>query len=97
MWGEALLQLLDPQGNEAENDRLKVDAISHFRKAIALEPSNAVGHFWLGQGLVMSRKEGDNEGNKRLVEEACQEFTKTLRLDPRNEDAKKAKERISCK
>jgi hypothetical protein len=45
----------------------------------------------------MSRKEGDNEGNKRLVEEACQEFTKTLRLDPRNEDAKKAKERISCK
>jgi hypothetical protein len=64
---------------------------------VALEPGLAVGHFWLGTGLVLMRVEGDNDGNKRLVEEACAEFGKCLRLDPKNEDARKAKERISCK
>ena len=43
------------------------------------------------------RVEGDNEGNRKLVEEACSEYGKCLRLDPKNEDARKARERISCK
>ena len=64
---------------------------------MALDPGLAVGHFWLGTTLVLMRVEGDNEGNKKLVEEACSEFSKCLRLDPRNEDARKAKERIGCK
>jgi tetratricopeptide (TPR) repeat protein len=97
MWGQALLQLLDPTGDQDENMRKKSEAVVHFRKAVALEQNLAVGHFWLGTGLVLMRVEGDNAGNAKLVEEACSEYTKCLRLDPRNEDARKAKERIGCK
>jgi len=94
--GQALLQTLDPKGLPAENRKKIEDAVKYFRRCIALEPSNGQGHFWLGQGLVMLRVEGDNPGNKKLVEEACSEFRKALRLDPKNEDAKKAMTRISC-
>lgn len=97
MWGEALLQQLDPKGDPADNKRKKEDAIQHFRRAVLLDPSSPQSHFWLGQSLVISRVEGDNEGNKKLQEEACSEFAKVIRLDPRNEDAKKARERIGCK
>jgi tetratricopeptide (TPR) repeat protein len=97
MWGQGVLQQLDPNGAPEENMKKKGDAVAHFRKTVALEPGLAVGHFWLGTGLVLMRVEGDNDGNKRLVEEACAEFGKCLRLDPKNEDARKAKERISCK
>ncbi len=97
MWGQGLLQMLDPKGAEEENSRKKADAVAQFRKTTALDPNLAVGHFWLGTGLVLSRKEGDTPGNKILVEEACAEFGKCLRLEPKNEDARKAKERIGCK
>jgi tetratricopeptide (TPR) repeat protein len=97
MWGQALLQSLDPTGVQEENMKKKAEAVTHFRKTVALEPGLAVGHFWLGTGLVLMRVEGDNEGNRKLVEEACSEYGKCLRLDPKNEDARKARERISCK
>jgi tetratricopeptide (TPR) repeat protein len=95
-WGQALLQTLDPSGDEADNKRKKEEAIKHFRRCIELDPNNAQGHLWLGQSLVLSRVEGDNEGNKKLAEEACNEFRKALKLDPKNQDAKKSMERIGC-
>jgi len=98
MWGQGLLQLLNPQGDDAENTRLKEDAIVHFRRAVATAaPNDAQPHLWLGQGLILARKEGEYDKNKKLVEEACVELTKALRLDPRNDDAKKSMERIGCK
>jgi len=97
MWGQGQLQLLDPNASEEENDRRKQDAALHFRKAIQFDPGSADAHFWLGQSLLLLRKEGDTEGNKKLVEEACAEFSRCLRLDPKNENAKKARERIGCK
>ena len=97
MWGQGMLQLLDPNGAPEENMKKKGDAVTHFRKTVALEPGLAVGHFWLATGLILMRVEGDTDGNKKLVEEACAELGKCLRLDPKNEDARKARERISCK
>ena len=97
MWGQSLLLLLDPKGDAADNKKKKDDAITHFRKSVSLDPGSVQGHLWLGQALIQSRVEGDNEGNAKLQAEACAEFAKVLRLDPRNEDAKKAKERIGCK
>jgi tetratricopeptide (TPR) repeat protein len=97
MWGQALLLLLDPKGDNAENARKKEDAVQHLRRATVLDPGNVQAHLWLGQALIQSRVEGENELNKKLQEEACTEYAKVLRLDPRNEDAKKAKERIGCK
>jgi tetratricopeptide (TPR) repeat protein len=96
-WGEALLQLLDEKAS-AEENRKKIDeAIAHFRKSVQMDPNNAQAHLWLGQGLIMSRKEGDDEHNRELVAEACGEFRKVLRLDPKNQDAKKSMERVGCK
>ena len=97
MWGQGLLQTLDPKGSEDDNAKKKGDAVAQFRKTTALDPNLAAGHFWLGTSLVLSRREGDTDGNKKLVEEACAEFGKCLRLEPKNEDARKAKERIGCK
>ncbi|HXX64749.1 MAG TPA: tetratricopeptide repeat protein [Bacteroidota bacterium] len=97
MWGQALLQLLDPKGDEAENTRKKDESIAHLRRACALEPGNGQAHFWLAQALILSRKEGDDAKNKMIVEEACAELTKAMRIDPKNEDARKSKERIGCK
>ncbi len=97
MWGQAMLQLLDPNGSQDDNMKKKAEAVQHFRKAAALDPGTAQSHFWLGTGLILMRVEGDTEGNKKLVDEACSEFSKCLRLDPKNEDAKKSRERIGCK
>ncbi len=97
MWGQALLQMLDPRGDQDEMMKKKAEAVTHFRKTVALDPSLAVGHFWLGTTLTIMRVEGDNEGNKKLVEEACSEFSKCIRLEPKNDDARKSKERIGCK
>ncbi|HUI65592.1 MAG TPA: tetratricopeptide repeat protein [Bacteroidota bacterium] len=97
MWGQALLQLLNPKGDEAENTRKKEESVQHLRRACALEPGNAQAHFWLAQALILSRVEGDDARNHVLVEEACAELTKTMRIDPKNEDARKSKERIGCK
>jgi len=96
-WGQALLQLLDEKGTGEENRKKIEESISHFRKAVALDQNLAQAHLWLGQGLIMSRKEGDDETNKKLVEEACSEFRKVLKLDPKNQDAKKSMERVGCK
>jgi len=96
LWGQAVLQTLDPKQEQAENKKKIDDAIAHFRKAAAMDPNSAAAHLWLGQGLVLARVEGDNEGNKKLVEEACAEYRKVLRIDPSNVDAKKAMERIGC-
>ncbi|HUI10054.1 MAG TPA: tetratricopeptide repeat protein [Bacteroidota bacterium] len=96
MWGQADLQLLDPSGDQEENDRRKADAVQHFRKSLQFDQASAEAHFWLGTGLLLMRKEGD-PGNAKLMEEACSEFNKCLRLDPKNENARKAKEHYGCK
>lgn len=97
MWGQALLQLLNPKGDESDNVRKKEESVQHLRRACALEPGNGQAHFWLAQALILSRVEGDDARNRTLVEEACAELTKAMRIDPRNEDARKSKERIGCK
>jgi tetratricopeptide (TPR) repeat protein len=96
MWGQAILQMLDPNADPADNQKKKEEASRHFRRSAELDPGNALAHFWLGQALVILRVEGDNEGNKRLQEEACSEWRKVLRIDPRNEDAKKSMDRYGC-
>jgi tetratricopeptide (TPR) repeat protein len=96
-WGQSLLQLLDPKGNADDNQKKKEDAVSHFRRCVALDPANAQGHYWLGMSLIFLRREGEDAKNKQLTEEACVEFSKTLKSDPKNEDAKKARERYGCK
>jgi tetratricopeptide (TPR) repeat protein len=96
-WGQALLQLLDEKASADENRKKIDESITHFRKAVALDQNNAQAHLWLGQGLIMSRKEGDDETNRKLVEEACGEFRKVLKIDPKNQDAKKSMERVGCK
>lgn len=97
-WGQAVLQTLDrTAADPTDNDRKIADAIRLFRRVIELDPGNAQGHLWLGQGLIQARKEGDDKRNKELQEEACGEFRKTLKLEPKNEDAKKAMDRIGCK
>jgi tetratricopeptide (TPR) repeat protein len=96
MWGQSLLQLLDPKGDQAENKKKIDEAVRQFRRTIELEPNSEQGHLWLAQGLVFSRVEGDNAGNQRLKDEACGEYRKVLKVNPRNEDAKKGIERIGC-
>ena len=81
----------------ADNQKKIADATRLFRRVIELEAGNAQGHLWLGQALIQARIEGDDAKNKQLQEEACGEFRKSLKLDPKNEDAKKAMERIGCK
>jgi tetratricopeptide (TPR) repeat protein len=95
MWGQALLQTLDPQKPE-ENKRITEQAVGHFRRSIQINPSNPISHLWLGQSLILMRVEGDDAKNRELQAEACQEFRQVLKLDPRNEDAKKAMARYSC-
>lgn len=96
-WGQALLQLLEKDASPEHNRGKIEESITHFRKSVQMDPNNAQAHLWLGQGLVMSRVEGDDEKNRALVEEACSEFRKVLKLDPKNQDAKKSMERVGCK
>jgi superkiller protein 3 len=97
-WGQAVLQTLDrTAADQTENHKKIADAIKLFRRVIELEPGNAQGHLWLGQGLIQARVEGADEENAKLREEACSEFRKTLKLEPKNEEAKKAMERVGCK
>jgi tetratricopeptide (TPR) repeat protein len=96
LWGQAILQTLDPKQDQAENKRKIDDAIAHFRKTAAMDPNSAAAHLWLAQGLVLARVEGDNVGNRKLADEACAEYRKVLRIDPGNSDAKKGMERIGC-
>ncbi len=95
-WGQAVMQTLDPTGDAADNDKKIEECIRLFRRTIDLDPGNSQGHLWLAQGLIRSRKEGEDAVNKKLQEEACSELRKVLKLDPRNEDAKKSIERIGC-
>ncbi len=95
-WGQAVLQTLDRLG-DADANAVKIqESIRLFRRVIELEPGNAQGHLWLAQGLIQSRKEGDDLRNQEIKDEACNELRKALRYDSRNEDAKKAMERIGC-
>ncbi len=97
-WGQAVLQTLDRTAADPATNQAKIaDATRLFRRVVELEPGNAQGHLWLGQALIQARIEGDDVKNKQLQEEACGEFRKSLKLDPKNEDAKKAMERIGCK
>lgn len=95
-WGQAMLQTLDRTGDPEANAGKIQESIRHFRRTIDLEPGNAQGHLWLAQGLVQSRKEGDDKRNREIQEEACSELRKALKFEPRNEDAKKLMERIGC-
>ncbi len=94
-WGMAIMQTLGD--NPDERGAKTEDAVKKFRRTIQQEPGNAQGHFWLGNSLLMQRREGDSKFNKQLQEEACAEFVKALKLDPRMEDAKKSMERVGCK
>jgi len=95
-WGQAVLQTLDPKGDQAENKKRIAEAVSLFRRSVEMNPNNYLSHLWLAQGLVLMRVEGDDEGNRKLTSEACEEYRKVLRLNPGNADAKKGMERISC-
>jgi tetratricopeptide (TPR) repeat protein len=95
-WGQAVMQTLDPTGDAAENDKKIDECIRLFRKVTEMDPANAQGHLWLAQGLIRSRREGEDERNKGLHEEACTELRKVLKIEPKNEDAKKTMERIGC-
>ncbi len=95
-WGQAVMQTLDRTGNAADNAVKIQESIRLFRKVIELDPSNAQGHLWLAQGLIQSRVEGDDEKNRQLRDDACGELRKVLKIEPKNEDAKKAMERIGC-
>ncbi len=97
MWGQAGLQLLDPQEPQADGIRKKEEAVRHFRKAIELDPNSPSAHLWLAQGLIISRVEGDNKRNKELLDEACTEYRKVLKLDPKNADAQKGMTLYGCK
>jgi tetratricopeptide (TPR) repeat protein len=96
-WGQALLQTLDRTRPQEENAKTIDDAISHFRRGVALDPNNDATHLWLGQGLILSRVEGNDAVNRKILDEACGEFKKVLRLNPGNSDAKKSMERVGCK
>jgi len=95
-WGQAVLQTLDPKGDQAENKKRIAEAVSLFRRSVEMNPNNYMSHLWLAQGLVLMRVEGDDEGNRKLTSEACEEYRKVLRLNAGNADAKKGMERISC-
>jgi tetratricopeptide (TPR) repeat protein len=95
-WGQAVMQTLDRTGNAEENAAKIQESIRLFRKVIELDPNNAQGHLWLAQGLIQSRVEGDDEKNKQLRDDACGELRKVLKIEPKNEDSKKAMERIGC-
>jgi tetratricopeptide (TPR) repeat protein len=73
-WGQAVLQTLDRLGDPEANAVKIQESIRHFRRVIDLEPGNAQGHLWLAQGLIQSRKEGDDKRNKEIQEEACGEL-----------------------
>jgi tetratricopeptide (TPR) repeat protein len=95
-WGQAVMQTLDRTGNAEDNAAKIQESIRLFRKVIELDPNNAQGHLWLAQGLIQSRVEGDDEKNRQLRDDACGELRKVLKIEPKNEDAKKAMERIGC-
>ncbi len=97
VWGQALLQTLDRTRPQEENKKTIEDATGHFRRAIGLDPNSDQAHLWLGQGLILSRVEGNDAENQRIKEEACSEFRKVLKLSPGNADAKKSMERVGCK
>jgi tetratricopeptide (TPR) repeat protein len=96
-WGQALLLMLDPKGDPADNQAKKEEAVKHFKKSVDMEQRNPTGHVWLAQALIQSRIEGDDKRNRELTEEACGEYRKALKLDPRNEDAKKGITLYGCK
>lgn len=95
-WGQAVMQTLDPSGNEQDNDAKIQECIRLFRRVTEMEGGNAQGHFWLAQGLIRSRKEGEDEKNRQILEEACNELRRVLKLEPRNEDAKKSMNLVGC-
>jgi tetratricopeptide (TPR) repeat protein len=97
MWGQAVLQLLDPQEPQEDGKRKKEEAVRHFRRSVELDPNSPSAHLWLAQGLIISRVEGDNKRNKELLDEACIEYRKVLKLDPRNADAQKGMNLYGCK
>ncbi len=96
-WGLAYLQTVDPQKPEQENRVTTESAVSHFRRATALDPNNAQAHFWLGAGLIRLRIPGNDASIRSLTAEACKEFRTALRLAPENEDVKKEMTRYGCK
>jgi len=95
-WGQAVMQTLDRTGNPEDNAKKIEESIRLFRKVIDLDPNNAQGHLWLAQALIQSRVEAQDEKNKQIREDACGELRKVLKIEPKNEDAKKAMERIGC-
>jgi hypothetical protein len=96
-WGLTLLQSVDPQKPEEKNRTTTESAVSHCRRAVALDPNNAQAHFWLGAGLIRLRIPGDNASIHSLTAQACKEFRTVLRLDPGYEEAKKEMVRYGCK
>ncbi len=92
--GQCIILTLSDNGDN--RSRIE-DAVAKFRRCVALEPGNAGGHYWLGDALLRLRDPADPMKNRQLSADACAEFVKALKLDPRNENAKKAMERVGCK
>ncbi|MGB6031971.1 MAG: tetratricopeptide repeat protein [Bacteroidota bacterium] len=96
MWGQSMLQLLNPK-EPREQNRAKVStAVDHFQNAVRMNPADPAAHLWLAQGYVLMREEGEDEKNRELKGKACEEYRKVLKIDPRNKDAKKGMELIGC-
>ena len=97
-WGQAILQTLDPNATlgDPENAKKNQDALDHFATCVKKDPGNCQGHFWLGECYARSRVPGEDVVNAELKRKACEEWRTVLRLCPKNEDAKKALERLGC-
>jgi len=96
MWGQAMLQLLDPKAPREQNRTKVSTAVDHFEKAVRMNPADPAAHLWLAQGYVLLREEGEDEMNRELKGKACEEYRKVLKIDPNNKDAKKGMELIGC-
>jgi tetratricopeptide (TPR) repeat protein len=96
MLGQGLLQTLDPTASAQTNQQKTQDALKAFRRSVALNAQNADAHYGIGDALIRSRVEGEDERNRQLKEEACAEFSTALRINPGHEAAAKSKELYGC-
>ena len=83
--GEALRNGAAQPGTSATEDRLgflyaaasdQIDAVEHFRKAIALDERNALAHYHLGVALWLTKDSGN----------AIIEMQKAIQIEPSNYD-----------
>jgi tetratricopeptide (TPR) repeat protein len=79
---------LDLGAQAYENARYE-EAIQHFERAVAIEPTNVRAHLYLATALANQYIPGaDNPGNNKVAEQAIDEFKKVLDMKlPRKQEA----------